>query len=366
MLRFLVGPRSFRFRGQGSRVGSLLTPATTVDHIQWADNILVLGHMKNTDGHEIVLTDRAVSALRRLVEALQRSPVWHGRTTPLFLGPNGRVMTLQWLNRAPKRAAATAGVRKHVTTHVFRHSPGTPIGLENPKLAMQQRGVTEEVFQRHYNKPSPQDRPTRRDVLPGLQTGQRRPQTRKNSRPSDAPCAAEAATDAAHSPPMVCNRRLWLVAPTGFEPVSQVPKTRMIDHYTRGLWGHGAMRHSVADPTLLFGPSVPLRPLGLCTTGLRVEFPRLRQVNPMPTQASSQETPAIHAHRTAKVVELVASSTKSFEDAIKHAIQDASKTTRGITGCHVESQSVKCKDGQILEYRVALKLAFGVESSPHV
>lgn len=152
----------------GPRVGSLLTPATTVASIGWADSVLHLGHMKNTeDGHKIVLTDRTVRALRNLVEALQQSKVWRGRDTPLFLGPDGRMMTMQWLNRALKRAAATAGVRKNVTTHVFRHSTGTLIGLENPKLAMMQLGVTEKVFQRHYNKPTLKDRLTRRDVLPG-------------------------------------------------------------------------------------------------------------------------------------------------------------------------------------------------------
>jgi len=78
----------------------------------------------------------------------------------------------------------------------------------------------------------------------------------------------------------------------------------------------------------------------------------------------TQDTAPLHAHRTAKVVELVASSTKSFEDAIEHAVQDAARTTRGINGCHVENLSVRCKDGKITEYRVDLKLAFGIESAP--
>lgn len=69
----------------------------------------------------------------------------------------------------------------------------------------------------------------------------------------------------------------------------------------------------------------------------------------------------VHANRTAKVVELVASSTKSFEDAIQNAVTDASKTTRGITGCEVENFNVKCNDGEVTEYRVNLKVAFGIE-----
>jgi flavin-binding protein dodecin len=69
----------------------------------------------------------------------------------------------------------------------------------------------------------------------------------------------------------------------------------------------------------------------------------------------------VHAHRTAKVIELVASSTKSFEDAVKGAVADANASTRGITGAHVENMSVRCKDGKVVEYKVNLKVAFGIE-----
>ncbi len=74
----------------------------------------------------------------------------------------------------------------------------------------------------------------------------------------------------------------------------------------------------------------------------------------------------MHEHRTAKVVEVVGSSTKSFEAAISGAIEDAARTTRGITGAHVENMTVKVADGKISEYRVDLRIAFGVEHSPHV
>ncbi len=80
-----------------------------------------------------------------------------------------------------------------------------------------------------------------------------------------------------------------------------------------------------------------------------------------------QETskqPQIHAHRTAKVVEIVASSTRSFEDAIQKGLEDAMASTRGITGAHVQNQSLKCKDGKVVEYRVDLKVAFGIERTP--
>ncbi len=68
-----------------------------------------------------------------------------------------------------------------------------------------------------------------------------------------------------------------------------------------------------------------------------------------------------HEHRTAKVVELVSTSTKSFEDAIRNCVKDASASTRGITGAHVLNMSVKCNNGKITEYKVNLNVAFGIE-----
>lgn len=83
----------------------------------------------------------------------------------------------------------------------------------------------------------------------------------------------------------------------------------------------------------------------------------------MPT-ARRQATPgdqSRHEHRTAKVVELIGSSGRSFEDAVRNAIEDAAETTRGITGAQVEAMSVKCKDGRITEYKATVRIAFGVE-----
>jgi flavin-binding protein dodecin len=68
-----------------------------------------------------------------------------------------------------------------------------------------------------------------------------------------------------------------------------------------------------------------------------------------------------HEHRTAKIVELIGTSSKSFEDAVRNAIEDASATTRGITGAQVEGWSVKCRDGKISEYKASIKVAFGIE-----
>jgi flavin-binding protein dodecin len=68
-----------------------------------------------------------------------------------------------------------------------------------------------------------------------------------------------------------------------------------------------------------------------------------------------------HEHRTAKVIELIGTSSKSFEDAVRAAIKDASATTRGITGAQVEGFSIKCDAGKIKEYKASLKVVFGIE-----
>lgn len=60
----------------------------------------------------------------------------------------------------------------------------------------------------------------------------------------------------------------------------------------------------------------------------------------------------------AKVVEISASSTKSFEDAVKSGISRASKTLKGITGAWVEEQKVAVKDGKITEFRVNMRVTF--------
>ena len=60
----------------------------------------------------------------------------------------------------------------------------------------------------------------------------------------------------------------------------------------------------------------------------------------------------------AKVTEIIASSNKSFDDAIENGIERASETLKNISGAWVESQKVVVKDGKIAEYRVAMKVTF--------
>lgn len=60
----------------------------------------------------------------------------------------------------------------------------------------------------------------------------------------------------------------------------------------------------------------------------------------------------------AKVTEIIASSPTSFEDAVKRGIERAHKTLKGIKGAWIEGQKVMVKDGNIVEYRVDLRVTF--------
>ncbi|HEV8499127.1 MAG TPA: dodecin family protein [Gemmatimonadaceae bacterium] len=60
----------------------------------------------------------------------------------------------------------------------------------------------------------------------------------------------------------------------------------------------------------------------------------------------------------AKITEIQASSTKSFDDALRAGIERASETLRNISGAWVKSQNVVIEKGRISEYRVLLKVSF--------
>ena len=63
----------------------------------------------------------------------------------------------------------------------------------------------------------------------------------------------------------------------------------------------------------------------------------------------------------AKVIEVTASSTKGFEDAVQQGISRVSKTVEKVSGAWVQEQKVVVSDGKITEYRVNMKVTFVVE-----
>jgi flavin-binding protein dodecin len=59
-----------------------------------------------------------------------------------------------------------------------------------------------------------------------------------------------------------------------------------------------------------------------------------------------------------KVVELVGTSSESWEKAAATAIETASQSLRDLRIARVEEQDVQVEEGRIVAYRVRLKLSF--------
>jgi len=64
----------------------------------------------------------------------------------------------------------------------------------------------------------------------------------------------------------------------------------------------------------------------------------------------------------ARTTEIVAASSKSFEDAFEVGIKRACKTLENVTGAWIQDQDAEIKNGKIKEYRVRIKVTFVLKS----
>lgn len=62
-----------------------------------------------------------------------------------------------------------------------------------------------------------------------------------------------------------------------------------------------------------------------------------------------------------KIIELVGSSPKSWEEAVKNALAEAAKTINNIKSIYVKRVNAKVEKNKIVEYRAVVKIAFVVE-----
>ena len=60
----------------------------------------------------------------------------------------------------------------------------------------------------------------------------------------------------------------------------------------------------------------------------------------------------------AKISEISATSTKSFEDAIESGVERASETLDNVTGAWISDMKVDVVDGKIERYRVNMRVTF--------
>lgn len=64
-----------------------------------------------------------------------------------------------------------------------------------------------------------------------------------------------------------------------------------------------------------------------------------------------------------KVIEVMSSSPKSWEDATSKGVEEASETIKDIRSAYVNEMSTVVRDGKVAEYRVNLKITFQVASN---
>jgi len=62
-----------------------------------------------------------------------------------------------------------------------------------------------------------------------------------------------------------------------------------------------------------------------------------------------------------KIIELVGTSDRSWQDAVENAVRRASRTVRNICGVDVLGWTGRVEGGKIIEYRANVKVSFVVE-----
>lgn len=62
-----------------------------------------------------------------------------------------------------------------------------------------------------------------------------------------------------------------------------------------------------------------------------------------------------------KVIEVLSDSDKSWEDAARQAVKKASSSVDNIKSVYINEQSATIKDGEIVAYRVNVKITFAIK-----
>ena len=63
-----------------------------------------------------------------------------------------------------------------------------------------------------------------------------------------------------------------------------------------------------------------------------------------------------------KIVELVGTSTHSWDDAARNAVETAGRTLRDLRVAEVVQQDLKIENGKVLGYRVRMRLSIKFET----
>ncbi len=66
--------------------------------------------------------------------------------------------------------------------------------------------------------------------------------------------------------------------------------------------------------------------------------------------------------KVVKVIEVLAQSSKSWEDAAQKAVKEASKSVKNIKSIYIKDMSAKVAGGTIVKYRITANISFLIES----
>lgn len=64
-----------------------------------------------------------------------------------------------------------------------------------------------------------------------------------------------------------------------------------------------------------------------------------------------------------KVVELLAESEQSWEDAARQAVAEATKTVRGVSSVYVDNFQATVENDKVKNFRINAKISFVIEKS---
>jgi flavin-binding protein dodecin len=65
--------------------------------------------------------------------------------------------------------------------------------------------------------------------------------------------------------------------------------------------------------------------------------------------------------KVVKVIEVLAQSEKSWEDAAQKAVTEASKSVRNIKSIYIQDKSAKVVKNKIVKYRITAKISFVID-----
>jgi flavin-binding protein dodecin len=81
-----------------------------------------------------------------------------------------------------------------------------------------------------------------------------------------------------------------------------------------------------------------------------------------PGNRDEQLEPKGAAMAVARVTEISATSTQSFEDAIRQGVDRANDTLRNVKSAWIKEQQVRLEGGSITEYQVNMLITFVLDS----